>query len=510
VINRPSKRFYEFDSFRIDIAERRLLRFDEPVPLTPKVFDVLLVLVENSGHTIGKDELMNRVWAETFVEEGNLYRSISTLRRALGDRDDDLGFIKTVPKRGYRFDGDVREILEEDEELVAEKVTKYRLAVRRDTETHGNRDGGRKLTSSGLLLVAAPVFAVLVLGAILAFNRASADTPDPHSAVKANRGTTNDKAFELYRSGRDLWQNRSALGLHQATSNLEQAVQIDPNFALAHAALADAYAFDVNLWRKAEAAANEAIRLDAGLGQPYATIGFVRTFWEWKLTEAESYFKQAISLSPDYATGHQWYSINLVLRRRGGASLAEMGRALELEPASLAINADLCQVLYFSHKFDEALDQCRRTLEMDPDFINAHAYLYDIYTAREMYAEAVAEYFKTEELSMTTPAYPGDLDDLRSTYAAGGIRAFWRRRARMLEGRNGADGYRIAKYKTRLGQHDEAINWLERAHQEREFDFVYFVADPSFRALHDNSRFRDLAASLLNEEQKELSEVKLK
>jgi hypothetical protein len=247
-----------------------------------------------------------------------------------------------------------------DEDLVAEKVTKYRMAVRRDTETHGNRDGGRKLTSSGLLLVAAHGFRRnWSCGPFWRLTGRRRNTPDPHSAVKANRGTTNDKAFELYRSGRDSGQNRSALGLHQATSNLEHAAStIDPNFALAHAALADAYAFDVNLWRKAEAAANEAIRLDAGLGQPYATIGFVRTFWEWKLTEAEIVFQTGNFAQPRLRDRPSVYSINLVLRRRVGASLAEMGAApWKLEPASLAINADLCQVLYFAHKFDEALDQ---------------------------------------------------------------------------------------------------------------------------------------------------------
>ena len=111
MIDRPSKRFYEFDTFRIDVEERQLLRDDKPVLLTPKVFDILLALVENNGHVLAKDRLMERVWADRFVEDGNLNRNISTLRKVLGEDSHKPRFIKTLPKRGYRFDADVREIL---------------------------------------------------------------------------------------------------------------------------------------------------------------------------------------------------------------------------------------------------------------------------------------------------------------------------------------------------------------------------------------------------------------
>jgi hypothetical protein len=114
-----------------------------------------------------------------------------------------------------------------------------------------------------------------------------------------------------------------------------------------------------------------------------------------------------------------------------------------------------------------------------------------------MYAEAVGEHFKTEELSRTSPTYPNDLDDLRSAYAAGGIHAFWQTRARQLEKRNPPDAYSIAKYKVCLGQPDEAIAWLERAVQTRQFEAIYFVPEPSFRELGNNPRFSDLSDAVL-------------
>ena len=94
---------YEFGRFRLNVAERVLWRGDDVVPLTPKVFDILLTLVENSGQVVSKDDLMKRVWPNTFVEEGNLTQNISLLRKALGESPGGVQFIETVPRRGYRF-----------------------------------------------------------------------------------------------------------------------------------------------------------------------------------------------------------------------------------------------------------------------------------------------------------------------------------------------------------------------------------------------------------------------
>src|SRR5262245_50198104 len=109
-MNQPAKLFYEFGPFRLDTAERLLLRNGEEVSLTPKVFDLLLVLVENGGHILEKDELMKAVWPDAVVEETNLTRNISTLRRALGEGQDTRKYIETIPWRGYRFVASVREI----------------------------------------------------------------------------------------------------------------------------------------------------------------------------------------------------------------------------------------------------------------------------------------------------------------------------------------------------------------------------------------------------------------
>ena len=100
---------YEFGRFRLNAAERVLLRDGEVVPLTPKVFDILLTLVEHHGQVVSKEELMKRVWPDTFVEEGNLTQNISLLRKALGESPGGVQFIETVPRRGYRFVATINE-----------------------------------------------------------------------------------------------------------------------------------------------------------------------------------------------------------------------------------------------------------------------------------------------------------------------------------------------------------------------------------------------------------------
>src|SRR2546428_8613907 len=115
-MRQQESRRYEFGPFVVDADDRLLLRDGAAIALTPKVFDLLLILVENSGHVVEKDELIQRIWPDSFVEEGNLNRNISTLRKALGENPDECQFIETLPKRGYRFIASVKEIRNESGE----------------------------------------------------------------------------------------------------------------------------------------------------------------------------------------------------------------------------------------------------------------------------------------------------------------------------------------------------------------------------------------------------------
>ncbi|MBS1794927.1 MAG: winged helix-turn-helix domain-containing protein [Acidobacteria bacterium] len=477
-------RYYQFDSFRVDVAERQLWRGEQRVPLTPKVFDILLVLLENRGETVTKERLIREVWADTFVEEGSLNRNVSTLRKALGDAAGEQKFIKTLPKQGYRFTANVEEFLEPE----TRQDAKSELSPAGDTASRRSRRRFR--IASGLLGLAAAAFAIFWF-----FNerRPALDLTGLSANERrqfARRGSKDRRAAEDYVRGRALWHERSAEALHESILLLERAVRADGEFALAHAALADAYAFDANRWKDARKHAETAIRLDPSLGEPFAARGFVQMFWEWDLAGADGSFRKAIELSPEYATAHQWFALNLVVRGLGGAALAEMKRAAELEPDSTAVSADLCQMFYLLRKYDEALAQCRRTLETEPGFLNAHLYLYEIYTARAMYDEAVAEFFEIERLKSDFTMPFDETETLRRAYARGGVRAFWQAQLTILERR--PNHYRAAQYHARLGDKEKAVSRLRKSYESREFEFVLFLADPVFKDLHPEPAFAEL------------------
>ena len=145
------KRFYEFSEFRIDVTKRRLLREGEIVPLAPKVFDVLLTLAEQSGKTIEKDELMQKVWPDAVVEENNLTQNIYTLRKILGENRNDNRFIATVPGIGYRFVAEVRRVRSDDEEVAINENTEARILIAEKLEN----DDGEPLASFALPVTAA-------------------------------------------------------------------------------------------------------------------------------------------------------------------------------------------------------------------------------------------------------------------------------------------------------------------------------------------------------------------
>jgi DNA-binding winged helix-turn-helix (wHTH) protein/TolB-like protein len=129
-----AKPMYEFGPFRLSTAERMLLRAGEVVPLTPKVFDLLVLLVERCGHLLEREALLSALWADSFVEEANLTVSISALRKALGEQADGRPYIETVPKRGYRFVADVRVVEDEPEDLMLREQTRARVIIEPDEE----------------------------------------------------------------------------------------------------------------------------------------------------------------------------------------------------------------------------------------------------------------------------------------------------------------------------------------------------------------------------------------
>ena len=133
------KHFYDFGPFRLDESERVLLRGEDVVPLTPKAFEILLVLVGSSGHVLTKEQLMKRVWPNSFVEEANLSHNIYKLREALGEGRNGEKYIETLPRRGYRFVAKVTEVHNEDSDLIIAEDLRTHIVIEEDDESNPSR-----------------------------------------------------------------------------------------------------------------------------------------------------------------------------------------------------------------------------------------------------------------------------------------------------------------------------------------------------------------------------------
>ena len=162
VMSKQAKQLYEFGLFSIDAAERRLLRDGQPVPLTPKAFDLLLALVESSGRLLEKDELMQRLWPETFVEEANLSNNISLLRKALGDDTREHQYIETIPRRGYRFVAQVAELSDESS-VVMERSRTATLILEDEPNSPERAVVGRQIAEQQRKFVRLPLVVLAAL-----------------------------------------------------------------------------------------------------------------------------------------------------------------------------------------------------------------------------------------------------------------------------------------------------------------------------------------------------------
>jgi tetratricopeptide (TPR) repeat protein len=313
-------------------------------------------------------------------------------------------------------------------------------------------------------------------------------------ALPARRHSANPEAYEAYVKARFLWNQRTGEGLHQSILLFEQAIAKDPRYAQAYVGLAEAYAFDGVRWREAETTARKAFELDPTLGEAHAAIGFIRLFWEWDWEAAEREFRLAISLAPSYATAHQWYAIYLAATGRALEAQEEMRQALELDPFSLPINADQSQLSYFTQQYDQVIEQCRKILALDPDFINAHVYLYQAYTLKGRADEAIDEYFKLQKLAGSSQAFfQNDEVLLRKAYAELGLRGFWQAKIACLLDDSSPDHHALAEYYALLGEKEAALEHLSLAYQGRAFGLVFIKVDPVFSDFYGDPRFQQLA-----------------
>jgi TolB-like protein/Tfp pilus assembly protein PilF len=310
----------------------------------------------------------------------------------------------------------------------------------------------------------------------------------------AKNYTANTEAYQLYLKGRFYWNKRTADGFVQAADYFQQAIAKDPNYALAYAGLADCYVLALGEQRekmpRAKDAASRAVALDPTLAEPHASLGMAKTLYDRDWDGARAEFEEALRLNPKYATAHQWYAILLSITGKPDEALAEINRAIELDPLSLIINTDKGRILYYARRNDEAIRQLQETLKMNADFGTAHNILGWCYAAKGMYDQAVAEIQRARDLGV---GQGGTFGRIAYAYARGGKPAEARKVLDELMQRNrSVSPYTLAVIYGALGERERAFTLLQQGFDERAAGQSYTKVDPALDPLRDDPRFAEL------------------
>jgi len=318
--------------------------------------------------------------------------------------------------------------------------------------------------------------------------------------------TTDTAAYELYHKGRSLWEKRTGDNIPKAIAFFQQAIERDPNYALAYAGLASAYILSPfytgadrrEAGSKAKEAALKALRLDPNLAEAHAALGKVLFFSEIDLAGATREYKRAIELKPNDADAHHWFSNDsLAALGQFDEAIAEGKRSVELDPLSIVINADLGETLFYARRFDESVAQLRKTLEIDPTSFYAHDNLGIALQAKGDLSGAIAEYEKAKQLSdnpavatfwAQAKAHTGDKDAARRMLSE----------LDQISQHREVPSYLRALLYLSLNNKDEALRWLEQGYEERDGSNICWInVDPLLDPLRGDPRFEALVKKVI-------------
>jgi TolB-like protein/DNA-binding winged helix-turn-helix (wHTH) protein/Tfp pilus assembly protein PilF len=325
-------------------------------------------------------------------------------------------------------------------------------------------------------------------------------TPQEQAGLSSAR-LIDPQAHEAYLKGIYFSNKRTAPAMEKSVGYFNQAIQIDPHYALAYAGLANAYNLmgsyapisTLVLYPKARAAALQALALDGTLAEAHAALGLYRLRYEWDHPAADRELRRAIELSPGNVMAHVWRGEVLSVSSRHAEALAELDRALELDPTSSLVSDQRGFVLYMARRYDDAVEQIRKSIELDPRFAHSHAWLGKAYLQKGMLREGLAEL--QEAASLPAGDSPLYAPWIAYAYALSGKRAEAYRLIDIMKANlktSLAKPFGIAVVYCGLKQKDQALAWLEKAYQERNTGIFTCTVEPAFDWLRSDPHFQDL------------------
>jgi len=621
-----TRQLYEFGAFRLDPAEQILLRGGEPVALTPKVFDTLVLLVQNAGRLITKDEFMSKVWGDAFVEDATLAQSISQLRKALADSE----IIETIPKKGYRFRGAVRPVttlrepsptvgipatgvqgeapsdIDEDERVIRLPKAAYKplllafAALMVITAAISLYFYGRKLSArtkirslavlplqnlSGdpgqeyfvdgmtdqLITDLAQIHSLRVISrtSVMQFKQTQRSLPEIAAALNVDavvegsvlrtgshvritaqlldarqdrhlwaasyereitnvlelqgqvaksivdqinvkltraegetltgRRPTNPAAYDALLTGKYLFNRRNAADAEKAIGYLQDSVEIDSNSPEAWAMLASCYtslgsdlgaADPAKVIPPARAAIAKALQLDPDLAEAHTTLAWIKLWYEWDWSGAEQEFRRSLELNPNNSAAHREYSHYLQLRKRFDEAIAQNNRAIELAPLDILPSIHLAWLYADARDGAKAVSQSQHVLEMDPSFTGAYLFVASGYELEGKWDDAIAAMEKAKaaypHAYFASMAYisAASGNKVRAQQALSELTEFSRH--------NYVSPLDFAAYYAAIGDRDKAFKYLDAAYRQHNTWMIALEVSPSLDNLRTDPRFQEL------------------
>lgn len=314
----------------------------------------------------------------------------------------------------------------------------------------------------------------------------------------AKRHTDDPEAYDLYLKGRFFWNQRKPGTIRKAIDHFVRAIRKDETYALAHCGLADCYA--MLSWGsvppreyvpKARLSISRALMLDEQLSEAHASLGFLTLWYDWDFAKAENELARAIELNPNSPTAHQWHAFVLAVTGRMDEAMPRLQHALTLDPLSIVITTDIAELLYRQRRYEEALAQARRALEMDREF--GLAIYWELLCLIQL--NRLDETFSTIEKIRTDEDILGVQMLLSVAYVRAGkiesARQHYERSLRIAEERY-VPPYYFAMASAALGDLEQAFAWLEKAYLEHSGWMPWLKHDPMADPLRNDARFADL------------------
>ena len=457
-------------------------RNGQTLHLQPKVMQVLVCLAQHAGEPLSKEELLQAVWQDTFVTDDVLKRAISELRRIFEDKAQESRIIQTIPKRGYRLLAPVR------------RVGAQTASPDLPAEGAGRRTGGRQEYLT--LALASILLTLLAVAAFQGWRKPSAGAAssiarlhvvDSHALDEYIQGN-----YHLHRFSRGAGDEE----LKIASAYFQRAIDSDSKFARAYVGMANAHATTFQSasidGEIATISALTALQLDPNLSDAWITLGTLKAnSWDW--AEAEADFCRAVALNPDSAQAHQDLADLLDDLGKRDQAWTEYQISQELDPNQ----EHLEYALYKRHEYDQAINILLTLLANDSNSGYLHHKLYENYSGKGMYKEAIEQLEQTAKLF----GFPEVADRLQQAYAVSGYRGAMQAYAAELERMHVANQMfmpiNIAAAYAAIGNKDRAFYWLEegyrrRGHRGPGVPFTEVGVYPGLDPLHADPRFKDL------------------